>query len=659
MRILTVILFFLALAAAFLSPLNGLWSTHIPGGLQDTRLFLWNAWWWREALATGISPYHTSLLFHPFGVSLLTHDMPLWNALVTTALANLSWITAINIGFVLTWALAGIFTYALAKQVTGSRAAAVVAGIYVMSSSYLSARAMQNWGQFNLFGIPLFLWLLIRARATGRGWWLAGLALAWTAACHLYFLIYSGLILLAVMLADLSPIGIRAERGAAPAGVRRALLVLACISGVIGLFIGIKPGVWMVGGMKLSMQTPTNVLLVFWLSVAAYVGCVWRLRLVKRAVTQTGRSYALLIGVAAVALLPLIVPSVRMSVAGDYPRQTILWKTHPKGANLLAPFFPNSQHVWWGDRVSRWYTDRQLNQQEQASSLGWVFLAVIFLAGGWTWRNRWLLLGGGATVLALGTHLYIAQWNTWLPLPFYVLRLLPLVGNVRIPERWMAVAMTALAVVLAQMLIKLCRERGWNLRAVCAVVGALILLENWPGVPAVAVPLPDAAEVRLKEVSSRGVLPVPLYIGDSSKGAGNSIPIAGFAFPIDDLLIQTTHRKPMTGGYIGRISRQLITTYKESPLIGGLIEAEETLKPVLPLSHEVACAEAHRLQIDHLLVTDAAVPPAAWQFLQNSLPLERLEQGDMRELYAVRCSVGARHAVPLRGIPGPLIRENF
>src|ERR1019366_9472800 len=83
---LAVLGFYAVMALTFLCRLLPVWSTQIPGGLQDTRFLLWNDWWFRYAIdRLHENPFHTPMLFHPFGTSLVLTDSPLWNSLVTYA----------------------------------------------------------------------------------------------------------------------------------------------------------------------------------------------------------------------------------------------------------------------------------------------------------------------------------------------------------------------------------------------------------------------------------------------------------------------------------------------------------------------------------------------------------------------------------------------
>src|SRR5580698_4393749 len=76
--------YFTALAGIFLARLIPLWNHAIPGGLEDTRLFLWNAWWFHYAITVlHTNPFRTMMLFYPFGCRLISHDFPLWMNLIT------------------------------------------------------------------------------------------------------------------------------------------------------------------------------------------------------------------------------------------------------------------------------------------------------------------------------------------------------------------------------------------------------------------------------------------------------------------------------------------------------------------------------------------------------------------------------------------------
>jgi len=637
--------YFSALAAFFLIKLFPAWNSAIPGGLQDTRIFLWNAWWFHHAISVlHTTPFRTTMLFYPFGCRLISHDFPLWMNLITFfgQRAGLTMIAASNLWFVLSWILLGLCVYGLAREVTGQPAAAIVAGTYAMTHSYTLARAMQNWGQFNAYAIALFLWCLVRARRTGENklFMLAGATLAWNAACHYYFLIYSVLIWLAVAAADVSPYAYRLVRWKDfPGSARAVLFGLSLAAAAIALGISLHPGIYQIAGHTLSMQTPENAVFVMWLFLMAWGATYVRLETKKTVPSTTFWRQHLILGLtAAICLSPLIWGSVRLILEGGYPTQSILWKTHLRGANLLALFGPNPLQALWGPAVSQWYTVRGMNPQEQAAAIGWVCLAAVLISQIWKAdrrSRRWFYLACSATVLAMGTHLHIAQHNLWCPLPFFWLRLLPVVGNVRVPERWMAVGAIAWSVVLAMALVKIGEHRKGSSWKIGLVVTALVLLENWPGLPMRPVPAVSPVYERLRELPPGAVLPVPLYIGDSSIGTGNSVN-GQFIFPWDHLWAQVIHQKPVLGGFVGRISRRLIDDYKSDPFIRTLLDLEENKISDGNPQPAAGARAVETFRFRYVLVYPESTRQEVLQYVFGSLPLELVEKTEAIELYRVR-----------------------
>jgi len=636
---------FLGLAAVMGWRLWPNFGTHIPGGWQDTRLFLWNAWWFHYALFTlHTSPFATPLLFHPFGTSLLSHDMPLWNSVVTTLIqwGNGKIVFSVNVWFFLTWGLAGFCTYLLAHEITKKQAPALVAGLYVMTHSYLLARAMQNWGQFNLFGIPLFLWLLMRAKRTGllRDYALGGVALAWTAACHYYFLIYSGILWLLWFLWDAWPYQYRWRFQWFKRRWRHVFLVIAMMAGGVAAWIVLKqPGALQWVSVKISLNTPTNALLVMWFCLFVWVltgihgnKIGWEPGWLSR----EWKKEILLLALALLLLSPLWINAIHLVLAGDYPRQSILWKTHLPGANFWSLLAPNAFHALWGSAVSDWFWGYRMSPHEQAASLGWVCLAVVLMARPWRQTlmgKRWTWVAGLATVFSMGTYLHVGNLNTWCPLPFYFLRLLPILGNVRVPERWMAVGSVAWGILLALALVHLANNRKWRLTPLCAIVGGLLLIENWPGIPFRPPPKSKKAYEILAKQPPGGVLTLPFYVGDSSVGSGHAL-YALAIFPWDHLWAQTFHKKPITGGFVGRISRRILEAYRQDPFFGSLIAIEENRLPdVTLLGREDGCRTLEKFQLRYLLIYHRATPPAAKFLTRNIFKVKRLSPKGRIELY--------------------------
>lgn len=673
--------FYSALAFCFVAALLPQWNQAIVGGLQDTRLFLWNTWWFHHAIdVLHVNPFRTMMLFYPFGARLVSHDFPLWMNLVTWGGQHLgfSLAGACNLWFVLTWVLTGICVWGLAREVLRSMEVesewpAYAAGLYAMTHSYTLARAMQNWGQFNMYAIALFLWSLLRARRvqTRGAFLLSGIALAWAVTAHYYFFIYCGLIWALVAARDIGVLNLTVTKRVPPRVLAQTLLSLAVSGGVVALFILMRPGNIVIGKWTIGLHGPENALFVLWMGVAIWgllhIDLHWEGMTIRR---DAARNHLTLFLSAFLLLSPLWWESLRLALEGGYPKQSVLWKTHLPGANLLALFAPNGQQALWGPVVSGWFTSRGMNPQEQAAAIGWVCLIVVL----WRWSSRrkpgsimldpvppsltltewdcppfgdglqsagvtsevkWLLLAGGSTLLAMGAHLHIAQYNTWMPLPFFFVRLLPVVGNVRVPERWMALGAIAWAVVLSLALARLAKSRGWSLKAVGLCACALILVENWPGLPLVRPSGSLPVYETLRQLPEGAVLALPFYAGDSSIGTGNALEGTRI-FPWDHLWAQTFHEKPMIGGYIGRISRRVIDRYHDDPFMKSVIELEERQIPHKepePMFGEYALAN---LGIRYVLVYPDQTEPSALAYVIGSLPLQKVAESAGVVLYRIR-----------------------
>jgi hypothetical protein len=517
-----------------------------------------------------------------------------------------------------------------------------------MTHSFILSCAMQNWTRFNLFGIPLFLWALVRARrsARWRDYIVSGIALAWTAACHYYFLVYSLLIWGAVLMADYFSFGCRFTRSSVPRRPpwgRFSLFLAAAAGAAASWIIFGHPADLVIGSTRIGLETPYNALLVMWLGLFLWFASGWKTQRYSREEvlakpTSGWQKHLALFATAIICLLPLLVPVAMMALHGDYPRQSILWKTHRPGANLVSLILPNPMHALWGPAISQWFTSRGMIVQEQAAGLGWVFLALLALGRPWLLgrqAKRWMALAIGSTVLAMGSYLHVAQWNLWLPLPFYFLRLVPVAGNARVPGHWMTVGAVASAVVAALALTRLAEEKKWSLNKLSALAGALILLENWPGIPLALPPAPSAVYETLRQEPPGGVLTMPIYVGDSIIGVGDSL-TGRFIFPWDHLWAQVAHQKPILGGYIGRIARRLIYAYEADPFLNTVLALEEEKIPSASPDPAAGLRAATDFKFRYVLVYPGSTHPGALRYVLGSLPLDLVHEDASVQLYRVK-----------------------
>ncbi|GJM23383.1 MAG: hypothetical protein DHS20C15_32980 [Planctomycetota bacterium] len=155
----------------------------------------WNFWWMHEAVVEqGISPFETQALHWPRGVDLARHTLSPGNALLGGELSQLGsphdafkWLLLLHM------TLAGFAMCQLARELTGCRAGAILAGVlYAHAPFHLYYFAQLNLGSME--GLPLAVWAMVCCWRRGGAGRMLGVALsaAWLAATSEYYLVYAG-----------------------------------------------------------------------------------------------------------------------------------------------------------------------------------------------------------------------------------------------------------------------------------------------------------------------------------------------------------------------------------------------------------------------------------------------------------------------------------
>jgi hypothetical protein len=145
-------------------PIGGhLASRHMGMGGNDVRIYLWAMEWTPHAIASGISPFHTDLVYAPGGVDLTWVTtvpgpaLALWP--VTRAFGPLA---SVNLAMLLAPALAGWAGFLVCRRVTGAFWPSLLGGSLIGFSSYTVG---QMYGHVNLlliFPAVLGVYLVIR-----------------------------------------------------------------------------------------------------------------------------------------------------------------------------------------------------------------------------------------------------------------------------------------------------------------------------------------------------------------------------------------------------------------------------------------------------------------------------------------------------------------
>jgi hypothetical protein len=660
---------FAALAVVWTFPLAWHLSTHLPGpDPGDNLQFIWNFWWMRTALTSGLDFFHTTYLFAPTGADLTLHTHTALPAFLgATVLGTLSVVAAQNLMILVALFLNGFCAYLLAWRVTRDHGAALVGGIVFGGSPYLSAHLNGHFNLTTAWTIPLFAIALseaIRGSTTGgrrqATKWpvLAGLLLGATAYIEYYYVVYEfalALCLAALAARDWSV----ALRGPSPRSRRLtkivAVLILVDVATLAAIEVtgGIDARM---GPIHISARDIFNPLQAFWVLVALSLWLWLRPRVEARrpeALTpaRTARAILIMTGVFLVAAAPLVWKGVGLLLRGEYVTQQYFWRSAPKGIDVATLLLGNPFQSAWGGTVQRVYKAMGISVIE---STGWLGVAPILLAA-WALRRharptssherscarrqsdpsarvvrRWAVIGLVFFVWSLGPHLMAFGMNTGMILPQTLLHYVPIVENARMPGRAIVVSYLALAVLAAITSAEWRRTSGHAL-LILVVVTLAIAADYLPApFPLIALDRPAIYET-LRDRPERGaVCELPLGLRDGFGERGS--------FDTRAFFYQTIHQRPLVGGYISRLPRAVVAAYESDPLLAGLLRLSERDDPdaARPLPGRERAADRLRENgIRFVVLNRRTASPALARYVERVLPLTLIAQEGDRSLYLV------------------------
>jgi hypothetical protein len=186
--------FYLLAFAILTHPALGRFSTHYFAADGDGPLNVWRIWWVGEALfRLRASPWRTTYIHHPYGLSLLGDDMgPLNGALTSLLTPWLTLVEAHNLVVVLSFGASGLFGFLLCHHFTRAWGPSLCGGYLFTFSQYHFAHAEGHLSLVAMQWIPLFAWTWSAFLRTGRATPALGAALALALAIYsnYYYLVY-------------------------------------------------------------------------------------------------------------------------------------------------------------------------------------------------------------------------------------------------------------------------------------------------------------------------------------------------------------------------------------------------------------------------------------------------------------------------------------
>ena len=345
--------------------------------------------------------------------------------------------------------------------------------------------------------------------------------------------------------------------------------------------------------------------------------------------------------VAAGALVMLAMLSPALYALGDHvlsgnaDMSPPPWRSSPAGIDLAAFVLPNPSHWAWGG-AARALLDQWTGHPaypEAVGSLSLVSLAVI--AGVW-WRAGWQVsrIRVGVTIffalLTLGPFLQVAGVNTQIPLPWSVLRYVPVLGLVRSPGRFAVLVTMVVAVLFAQALAHVGRSDPGRRRRWLTAVGVLLAIELVPGPrPLYSAGIPSLySTIAADPRPDVRVLELPVGVKDGTESFGVFTPRAQY--------VQTRHGKAIIGGYLSRVSPKRRRDARGAPVLNALMLLSEG-KGLTPEQDRTAHGRADEFlrqsRLGYVVIDETRASPALIAFATDLLGLSLVSREGPMTLY--------------------------
>lgn len=640
-RHLPALCFLAALPIALTWPLIGHFATDIPGHPGDNLAFLWNDWWMRDALASGASFFQTDRIFAPFGANLILHTHTALSSWFAAAVfARWPIVVAHNLVVLLTLALNGVAVYLLAWDRCRERLPATIAATIFAASPFLSAHLLGHVNLLSAWGLPLFTLFLLRVLER-RSWSAsvgAGVMVVLTGFSDYYYLVYCGALFVVIVGSRLVSIEWRRVRTAT--SLRRLLLGLLAIDGALIAAVVVSGGFtaeWL--GVRISATRATNLLAAGWILLAVLAWGYVRPSL-RRATQTPGRrpvrgvlpQLAVMAGVAAVGISPLLTRLWTLARSGEYVTPASSWRSGPGGVDLATLVMGNPWHGRFGSAVRVLYERMDINTVEGGAWLGVVPMLLIAFAlvkhRGEGEARLWRWVGAVFFVWALGPWLRVAGFDTGLLLPQNLLAHMPLLSNARMPGRAMVVVFLSVAMLSALALSRLStpRRQVWMSGALCAVLIDFVPLPF----PLTRIETP-ALYTTLKALPPGMVCELPVGVRDGFGVTGD--------FDDHVLTYQMTHGHPIVGGFAARASPSIVTSYQEMPVLRSLLllSAGQAIDPRdSARSATDASAALRNAGILYVVMDRTRASASLVDYVEKQLSLSSLAREGEREVYVVR-----------------------
>jgi hypothetical protein len=396
-----------------------------------------------------------------------------------------------------------------------------------------------------------------------------------------------------------------------------------------------------------SLYTPVLLLTVL---VGARVAWHYRVTL-SAARADVGRSLRIVVGIGvatSVLLSPLLYAFVRRVMRSGIDDAVPLWRSSPRGIDLLSLLLPNPNHPLAPEQLHEWLARPTPDAYfENVASVPLVAIGLIAIAWALGWRPSrwWVLVTGVFGALALGPFVHVAGVNTFVPGPWALLRYVPVIGLARTPSRFSIVLMLGAAVLLASALAWITARWPHRRRLMVAAASVLLLLELLPAprtlysgrIPAIY------AHVMASPPDTR-VLHLPFGVRDGTASEGD--------FNAQTQYFQTAHGRRLIGGYLSRVSERRRRAVRREPVLDALMTLSEN-HPLAPESFGRLVRDApeflRRANVGFVVVDRSRLPTAIDAAVLGALRLTWVDADGPFELYRPQSTPVAGRSVTKHG----------
>ena len=587
---LLVVAFYAILTLILTYPLITHFNTHVMGTdiwAFDEYTFIWNAWWFKySVLDLHSSPLFSSYIFYPLGISLVLYTYNLFDALMSLPLQPFLSLPAVaNLLNVFALTFSGYGTYLLVRYLLtrdeakadgsslGVDGAAFLGGlVYAFSSYHFVYAALGHYDMVSTQWIPFYTLFLVKTvREPGwRNAMLAGVFATLALLCEMIFGVFLAFLTMVV-------VGF--------SGRRR----------VLSLDFGKRFGVLLLAALLTYSPVGFPILREFFNAEYALEG--W------------GHSEKLLVD-----LFGFTTPTALHPILGtDWTQELVMVR---EGTSRFVDV--NTVFV------------------------GWVVIVLALFASVrcWSRAKAWTVGAIASGVLAMGPLLHINGRSAFdldglllnVPLPFIILHYIPIVKANRVPNRFSAMLILCLAVLVgfgAHWILRRIHRRGLLL-SVSAILCVLVLFEHL----SIPFPLTDARVPEwyytlAEEPGDFAILEFPL-------GWRNSFGVFGVE-RTQAQYYQSIHHKRLPSGNISRNPPFKFDYFRRIPIFDSIarLELYEELDPARLEQDKLLADELVYFFDIRYLVFQPVVPnrppysdtkPRVAEYVQQVFPVEGVYQ---------------------------------